>query len=194
MTQAISGANVSGFASELAVLLIENETNQADSARLERDAARQSFLDQAQQQVDALHEAANATMAGALVSASLSVAGGACLVGAASYQFQANMGVAADAGPLAISANKYNADVLSALATTGKLADPLKALIGDSTAAHYQAEAKHHEILGEQAKWQASDASSALDKADKQGDKVLDLLAGIQRDQNSATNAVIGRI
>lgn len=45
-----------------------------------------------------------------------------------------------------------------------------------------------------QAKWQAGDASTSIDKANKAVDKYLDLLQGIQRDEHGANNAIIGRI
>ena len=175
MTQTISNAGASGFASELAVLLIENETNQSETSRMQRDAARQEVLNQAAEQVAALHDAADATMYGAVVGAAFSVAGGAFQIGAA-------------------TSDSCKAKVLGAIANTSdRLAAPADAL-GKGTAERYQAEAKRHETFAEQAKWQSSDASTSIDKADKQGDKVLDLLQGIQRDQNSSNNSIIGRI
>ena len=90
MTQAISSA--SGFASELAVLLLENESNQAESARQSRDAARENVLSLAQHEMDALHSAASATMTGAYVSAAFTAASGACELGAASSQYDADLG------------------------------------------------------------------------------------------------------
>jgi hypothetical protein len=195
MTQAISNANVSDFAGELAALLIENDANQAETSRLQRDVARKSYLDQAQQQVDALHAAASAMNAGALVSASLTVASGACQIAAASFQFEANVGPSRGSSVADVAANGRIATILGDIgSTSSKLADPLKTLIGDSTAAHYQADAKRHEMLAAQAQWQASDASAEIDKAERRADKMLDIVQEIQRDQNSATNALIGRI
>jgi hypothetical protein len=194
MTQAISSASASSFASELAVLLVENESNQSEAARIQRDAARQEFLDQSAKQVAALHDAADATTNGALVSAAFSVAGGACQIGAASAQYKVDNLKATDGSCVDEASYQLKASVLGALASTSdKLAAPADALF-KGTAERYQAEAKRHETLGEQAKWQSSDASSSIDKADKQSDKVLDLLQGIQRDQNSSTNSIIGRI
>ena len=61
MTQAISNTSVTSFATELAELLINNETVQSDADRATRDAARETFLKDAQAQVDALHAAAGAS-------------------------------------------------------------------------------------------------------------------------------------
>ena len=67
-------------------------------------------------------------------------------------------------------------------------------MAGQSIAARDQAAAKRWESAGTQAQWQASDASTTIDKANKQGDTLLDTLQGLQRDQNAANNAIIGRI
>ena len=195
MTQAISSANVSDFAGELAALLIENDANQAETSRMQRYAARKSYLDQSQQQVDALHAAASAMSAGALVSASLTVAGGACQIAAASLQFEADVGPAHGSSLTDVAADRRTATILGDIGSaSSKLADPLRTFIGDSTAAHHQADAKQHEMLAAQAQWEASDASSTIDKASKRSDALLDTLQGIQRDQNAANNAIIGRI
>jgi hypothetical protein len=195
MTQAIPSASPASFASELAVLLIEKESNQAEAAERQRDAARHAFLENAQRQVDALHDAASATMTGALVGASLSIAGGACQIGAAGFQYEVDMGKAYSSCASEIAQNQLNAGILAGLAdVSGKLAEPVGVLVGDSTAARYQAEAKRHEQLAEQARWQASDANGAIDKADQRGDKLLDLLQNIQQSQNSTANSIIGRI
>jgi hypothetical protein len=195
MTQAISSTTFASSVSDLAVLLIESEDTQAESAKLQRDAARQSFLDNAQQQVDALHDAASATMTGAFIGASLSIAGGACQIGAASFQYDVDMGKAHNDCLSEIASNQLNANIYGDMGQiSAKLADPTKSIVGDSTAEGFQAEAKRHETLAEQAKWQASDASTAIDKAEKRGDKLLDSLQGIQQDENSSANAIIGRI
>jgi len=195
MTQAISSANAGGFVGELAVLLLENEETQAQTSRLQRDAARESYLDQGQQQVDALHAAASASRSGALLSASLSIAGGACQIAGASFQFQADVGPSQGACIGEVAADQRAATILGSLgSTSSKLADPLKSIVGDSVAEDYQARAKQHEMLAAQAQWQASDASSEMDKASQRADKELDLVREIQSEQNSATNAVIGRI
>ena len=175
MTQPITSPSTS-VAGELASLLLEIETNQSESSRLARDAARENYLEQSEQQVNALHAAADATRAGAFISAGLTVASGGFAVGAAT-----------SCGP--------DARLFSASSKTcGDLSAPLRSLVGESTAADLQATAKLHETLAEQAKWEASDASTSADKADRRGDKALDLLQGIQSDSNSSANAIIGRI
>jgi hypothetical protein len=195
MTQAISSANVSGFAGQLAVLMLENEANQAQTSRMQRDAARETHLQQAEQQIAALHDAADAMSAGACISASLTIAGGACQIGAASFQFEADVGASGGASATEVASDKRAATILGDLGGASlKLADPLKVVVGDSSAEHHRADAKQHELLAEQAEWRASDASSAIDKADRRAGKMLDLVQEIQRDQNSATNAIIGRI
>jgi len=195
MTQAISGNNATSYVGELATLLIQIETNQSESSRLERDAARQTYLDDAQQQVDALHAAADATRTGAYLSAALTVASGGLSIASAASQFDAEVGKATCGNSLAVASDELDAKVFGAAAkASGDLAAPVKSFIGDSTAEDFQAEAKRFEALGEQAKWQASDASASADRADRLGDKVLDLLQGIQSDTKSAASAIIGRI
>ncbi|HEX2673143.1 MAG TPA: hypothetical protein VHM25_19820, partial [Polyangiaceae bacterium] len=71
---------------------------------------------------------------------------------------------------------------------------PLQAMVGDSVASDYQAEAKRRETLAEEARWQADDASTAIDKAEKRGDKALDTLQSIQQNENSSAVTIIGRI
>jgi hypothetical protein len=195
MTQAISSGRPASLAGELAELLLAHESVQADSAKQERDAAREAFLTNSQRQVDSLHQAASATMSGAFIGASLTVAGGAFSIGAASFQYQADVGKAANDCSSEIANNQLSASILGDLGQiSSKLADPTKAFLGDSTAAHFQAEAKRQETLAEQAKWQAGDASTAVDKADKRGDKILESLQGTQQNENSSATAIIGRI
>jgi hypothetical protein len=196
MTQAISG--VASFASELAELLIQTESAQSDSAQTERDAARQDFLSDAKNQVDALHAAADDIEHGAFVSAAFTLAGAACTVTSAFEKFSADM----DASKLQQGA--MTSDIASATsaakiwdaagASLSKLAAPANTIIGESSAADANANAKYFETLSEQAKWAEGDASTEIDTVAKLGDKILDLLQGIDQDQNSANSALIGRI
>jgi hypothetical protein len=193
MTQAISNAGVSSFATEIAELLIQNETTQADADRAQRDAARATFLADAQKQVDALHAAASATEVGAIVGAAFSTVSGACAIVAADSKFEAETADKCDT--FTIAGNMRSA---SNYQTTSKvlsdLAGPAKAIVGDAPAEHEQATAKHFEPLAEQAKWQADDASAEIDKANTLGGKILDIVQSLNQDQNSAANSVIGRI
>jgi hypothetical protein len=194
MTQAISSASVSGFASELAVLLIENETNQAESARIQRDAARQEVVTQTNEQVAALRAAADAGMTGAFVSAAFSVAGGVCEIEGARAQYKVDLGKAGGGSPVKVASDQFDANRLTKLGDTfSKLSAPADAL-GKGTAERFQAEAKEHETRGEQAKWQASDESTAIEQADRQRDKVLEALQSIHDQQNAANSSIIGRI
>jgi hypothetical protein len=194
MTQAISNAHVGGLAGELAVLLIENETNQAESARIQRDAAREEVVTQANEQVAALRAAANASMTGAFVSAAFSVAGGACEIDAACAQYDVDLGKAESGSAVQVATDQFNANLLGKLGDTlGKLSAPADAF-GNGTAERFQAEAKSHETRSEQAKWQASDESTAIDQADRQRDKVLEALQSIQGQQNATNSSIIGRI
>jgi hypothetical protein len=209
MSVSISGAGSTSAVSELAALLVEIDSNQADMSRLSRETARDSYLEHAQDQVDAMYSAADATMAGALVGGAFAVAGGAVAIGGACVQYDADVNSAAREtlikGTPEFSADKCTyglviadqsqaAKIYSAAGSTLEhLAGPANSF-AEGTAQRFKAEAKHDEVLAEQAKWQASDANTSIDKADKQTDKFLDLLQGIQRDQNSSTNSIIGRI
>jgi hypothetical protein len=213
MTQAISGGSTSAV-TELAMLLVEIDSNQAETDKASRQEARQSYLEHAREQVDALLSAANETMNGALVGAAFSVAGGALSVAGAVSQYDADM---SNAAASSLKADRFaqcsptyaqslrsfetaaagateDANILNASGKTlSALAAPAQSF-ADAAAQRFRAAAKNEEVLGEQAKWEAGDASTSADKADKQIDKFLDLLQGIQRDQNSANNAIIGRI
>lgn len=199
-----SQAGAVGFASELAALLLQNEDNQAQSARQQRDSARESYLQSVEKQVNELNAAADATMTSAFVSAAFTVAGSAAETAGAFSQFKANTDAAGlcpgDVSANAIALRKVVAEetkgakVWNALgkASSG-LAQPTAAT-GQSIAERDQAAAKRYEAAGAEAQWEASDASSAIDKASKHGDTLLDTLQAIQRDQNAANNAIIGRI
>jgi len=207
MTQAISSSS-SSFATEFAELVIRNEASQAESAHQEREAARASVRENAQKQIDALHDAADATRSGALLNAALTIGGSALEIRAAFSQYGADMACAqmksaecrGDAATVLSAGTEFASQ--NRLATIWhasgdgmvKLAAPLQALFGDSVASDYQAEAKRRETLAEQAKWQADDASTAIDKSEKRGDKALDTLQSIQQNENSSAVALIGRI
>ena len=57
MTTAVSNTNAVGFSGQLAELLLQNDENQSESARLQREAARSSYLDAVQSQVNELNAA-----------------------------------------------------------------------------------------------------------------------------------------
>jgi len=199
MTQAITPTAVD-FASELAELLIQTESAQSDSANVERDAARKDFLENAQHQVDALHEAANDVYSGALVSAAFTVASTACSIGSALDQYAADKGsaVLCANGPkttLQIASDTKWANIFGATSKgLDGLGGAMKTFVSDAASAAENANAKYFETQAEKAKWLEGDASTELDKVAKVGDKILDTLQGINQDQNSANNALIGRI
>ena len=200
----ISPSNAVGFTSELAALLLQNEANQAESAHLQRDAARESFLRDAQSQVSELNAAAKATLTSALVSAGFSMVGSACAISGAVSQFKADTTSAGlDPKDFSCSAvdlrrivagEQKTAKIWNAIGATSTALAESTTMIGQSIAGHDQAAAKRSELASAQAQWEASDASSAIDKATKQSDTILDTLQGIQRDQNASNNAIIGRI
>ncbi len=210
MTQSISSTGAVGYSGELVALLLQNEDNQSESAHLSRDAARQRFLDESQQQIDALHNAADATAFGAALNAGMSIAGGACTVAGAFDTYDANSAKAELAGldchsptylvdsqflTQTIADSSKSAQIWSAAGTVGSsLAGPANDLFGKSVAEDDQAVSKQHETLAEQARWEAGDASDTINKADKRGDTELQILQSIQSDEHSSTNAIIGRI
>jgi hypothetical protein len=206
MTEAIGSAGVVGFASELAQLLLETESAQSDSARLQQDAARQEFLTDANKQIAALHQAADDAEHGAWASAAFAAAGSACAMFGALDKFKAETDAASLCGADPATTDVHGLHSFIASESTAAtlfadggqllngLAAPAKSLLGDAPAAHATASAKYFETLSENAKWLEGDASTEIDNAAKQGDKILDLLQGINQDQNSANNALIGRI
>ncbi len=199
MTQAISATSATGFAAELAELLIQTESVQSDSARQQRDAARADFLHEAENQVKALHEAADDIRTGAWANAAMAVASSACMVVSAVEKYDADMATSklcpsARLTPEIAHETAFAKGWAAAGTALSDLMAPTKALAGDAPAADANANAKLFETLAEKAKWVSSDASDEIAKAAKLGDKILDLLQGINQDQNSANNALIGRI
>ena len=194
MTRPISTGDAATFAAEFAMLVMNTDESRSESDRLEREAARASYLENSQHQVDALHAAADATATGAFVGAAFTIGSGALAIEAAGSQYDAD--VAKSAGDCALqSASQYDANTLSAGAKLfSALGDSGKAIIGESASQDLQADAKHYETLAAQAQWEASDASSDMDQVEKRSDKALDTLQSIQRDQSAANNAIIGRI
>jgi len=204
MTTAVSNTNAVGFSGQLAELLLQNDENQSESARLQREAARSSYLDAVQSQVNELNAAADATMSAAFVSAAFSIGGGACEIGGAVVQFKADTN-AAGLDPKDFSCESIglrqlvateteSAKIWNAIGkTSSELANPT-AMIGQSIAGHDEASAKRWEAAAAKAQWEVSDASTEIDKAGKRSDATLGALQGIQNDQNAANNAVIGRI
>jgi len=202
MPQAISNPSVTSFATELAELLVQSEAVESDSDRLQRSAARASFLENAQHQVDSLRAAAKATETGALISGGLSALGGLCEVGGAVFKYKAEMD-SAGLCPGTVNADlsrkvageMRDANILHAVGNgLSGLAAPTKSLVGDATAMRDDADAKRFETLGEEARWQASDRSTAIDKRGELGDKLLDLVQDLEQAQSASANAVIGRI
>jgi hypothetical protein len=192
MTQPIPSSSVTSFATELAELLIQNEATQSDSDRTTRDAARATFLQDSQHQVDALKAAADATEQGALTSAAFSVAAGACSIGAASYKFDAETD---GCDKLATASDSESASDLGTLSgTLSAMGKFEQTWVGEGQTQYDQANAKRFETLAEQAKWQADDATTEINKTNTLGGKILDIVQSLNQDQSSATNAVIGRI
>jgi len=199
-----SHVNANGFTSELAELLLQNDENQSESAHLQREAARTSYLEDVQSQVNALNAAADATLSAAFVSAAFSVAGGACEIGGAISQFKADTNAAGldprdfcgetiDMRQL-VAAETKTANIWNAVGNAASALAKPATMIGDSIAQHDQAAAKRWEAAGAQAQWEASDANTEIDKAAKHSDATLQALQGIQNDQNQSNNALIGRI
>jgi hypothetical protein len=181
--------DIHSVASELAVMLVNAESNEEQSATQARAAARADFLEQADNQVSALRSAANATETGALVGAMLTAGGGVCSIEGGFSEFDASASGADTAS------DKLAASIWSTLGKgLADLSQPAKAIVGDSTAERYQADAQRYETAGEQAKWEASDAQSSIDESGQQSDKVLGLVQNIEQDHNAAMNAVIGRV
>lgn len=193
MTQPISATSVTSFATELAELLIQNETVQSDADRTTRDAARNTYLKDAQEQENALHAAAAATESGALMGAAFNIAGDGLAMGAAYDRFDASTANPSDSAKIA--ADTRDASVLQGLGASFKdLSGVANSVGGGRQAEDDRADAKRFETQAEQAKWQASDATTEIDKTDKLGDKILDIVQSLNQAQDSAANAVIGRI
>jgi hypothetical protein len=176
MTQAISSYSPTTFAGELAALSVENETQQTETDRLQRDAAREAFVADSAKEVAAMHAAADATATGAWASAGFSVAGGALAFVATA------------------TSGSTSCDLTASSKVAQDLAAPANAVLGERAAGHEKANAKEAETMAEQDKWRLSDASSEIDKTSQQGGKILDAVQSIIQQQNSATVSLINRI
>jgi hypothetical protein len=204
MTSVNSSANPVGYMSELTALLIEHEENQSQSAHLEREAARTRFLQDTQAQVKQLNQAADATLNAALVSGVISVAGGVADVVGAVDQFKADTNSAGldpkdFCGEViemrkTVASETVAAKVWNTVGKTAAAFDKPTMMLGESAAEHHRAAAKEAEAAEARDQWQASDASTSIDKANKQSDALLDIYQGTQHDQAAANNSLVGRI
>ncbi len=193
MSVQVTPSSPDSFATEIAELLVQNETSQEDSARLSRDAARNAFLANEQTQVNELHDAARDAMTGALFGGAFDLAGVTFSTLGSLDQFKAD--TTAPCEITRVADLKRDASILSAVSKGfSSLSACATSVAGTRPSDDDKAEAKRYETLGEAAKWQADDASTELNKAGQLSDKLLGIVQNLNQDQSSAAAAIIGRI
>lgn len=156
----------------LALMVLEKQQTDEDSARDDKLLARERFVEASSAEVEAMRDKAGHLLLGAVVQ------GGATLA-ASSFQ----MWDAVDSG---------DSPKLKAAADFGHGTAPvLGRCFGDSPAAADDADAKHAASLAEQARWQLDDANKVIDQANETRDKALDWVSSVNASQASAETGII---
>lgn len=161
-------ASATTLSGELAVLMLDTQEQQKQLAQEQLASARQDFSEALAAEVHALHEQADATFRGALLS------GGLTVVGAS------------------VSAWGVGRDVEKPWQEpVGKGLSDLSQPIGTAVGKNYgSADAKSAEGAQEVAKWQIEDARAARSDADQLQGKALAWLSSMV-DRDAATTAAI---
>jgi hypothetical protein len=159
---------VTSLSGELAVLMLENQEQQKDSAREGLASARHEFSEALADEVQALRDQADAEFRGAMFSGAMSIAGSGLEAWGATRDCQ----------------NPWQERLGAGL---DKLSGPLGKMVGTSYGA---ANAKSAQGLEEAAKWQIDDARDARGDASKLQDKALDWVSSMV-DRDAATTAAI---
>lgn len=156
----------------LALMVLEHQQTQEDTARADKALARDRFIEASDQEVDEMRDKAGHILVGALAQ-------GAATFLASSLQ----VGDAWD--------GVENKVVKGGTDFGHGTAPVLGKVFGDSPAARDEAEAKHAASLAEQARWQLDDANQVIDKADQAADKAVDWLSSVNANQASAETGII---
>jgi hypothetical protein len=193
---------------QLALLILEREEIQEQAHRADQQAARAERRVAVQKEQDALEDAADAMLTGAFVSAAFTVAGGGLQVaggvvqikGASADAASATSNVGTDAGKsageTASASNKARADkwLMPAGSTLSQLAGPAGVIAGGSTQKRHEIAATHHREQASQAQDRAQDARDQASRAERNGDRVFELLRDIDKAKNNHIDALISRI
>lgn len=173
----------------LAVLMLENSERLSELEQQKLDDARRAMEQASAAEVEALKDAADAVMTGALVQGGLTFAGGALSAGAVLGGAGATQAV--QAGGTAPVSPKADA-VARAGDGLGSLAAPMGALAGDVERRHAEAEAAKARQQSESASLDAEDARSRAQREERQANAVLDRLGQILETEAQGYLAILG--
>lgn len=166
--------NASG---QLALLVLESQEQQQASELQNMALARERFVAESNEQVEAMHEQADAIRLGAAFQAAASCT-------AATIQVVDYLEVPED-GKCEAPIGEICAGLASGLS------EPLGKWVGDGPAADAAADAKQHGTQAQQAEWQLSDAKDAIDRSDRRQDQALQWLSGEVSSEAQANAAII---
>jgi hypothetical protein len=173
----------------LAVLMLENAERLGELDRRRLDDARQAMEQASHAEIEALHDAADAVVRGALVQGGLTVVGGAVSFGAvwngAGATQKNGAGGTQPVNPRADAALRVGGSL-------GELAEPMGKLAGDVPRLHAEAEAAAARQNGESAAFDADEARNGLLAEERQADAVLDRLGQILDTEAQGNLAILG--
>lgn len=198
---------VIGTGGQLASLLLHSQQALQELEQAGLAAARADYRQALAEEVDAMHEAADDVLCGAVVEGLLVVAAGAATVGGALSRDvpelpppptdQAGAAAAEACDPL------LQLRVQLALQPTPSevfgnalrpLAEPVGKLASQGAGQHALADARAAAGLGEQAQWAAGDAQDALQRSQDRSATAVDWLKSLKDQEAAATAAVLANL
>jgi hypothetical protein len=176
-------------AARLAALLVETEDEHARQSQQALASARERVHGAIEREYRSLLDGADAAWTGALVGGACTIAGGAAGVVSA-------LGSTAPCGAEGSGGARPSASPASdALAPAGRallgLAGPLDALIGQSTAKRHDAEARLARQAAEDAKFDAEQRVSDVERGDRRSEQALEFARAMAEAEARADQAVL---
>ena len=161
---------------QLALLVLESQEEQQASHLQDLALARERFVVESNEQVEAMHDQADAIRLAAAFQAAASCT-------AATIQLD----VCIDPPECAKTASvmKISSELMSGLS------EPLGKWVGDAPAADAAADAKQNATQAQQAEWQLSDAKDAIKRSDDRQGQALQWLSGEVSSEAQANAAII---
>jgi hypothetical protein len=180
----ISGTAL-GTEGQLALLMLENEEAQKDTANADKALARDRFVEASNAEVAAMREEADDIRLGAFFQAGASLTAAGIQAGdvlmAPECDAQGKEKPEAPWGEIGAGA-------------ANSLSQPLGKWIGDAAVADDRGDAKRAGSAAEQAAWDQADANDAIDHLNDQRDRVTSWLQSENSEQANATAGILANL
>ncbi|HEX6767504.1 MAG TPA: hypothetical protein VF103_18525 [Polyangiaceae bacterium] len=167
---------------ELASLIVQNDFLRGEVDDQNLRAAREAERRAQEQEIAAMHDAADAVVTGAWVEGLTAAAAG----GAQCYASLARIGVESDDERTALDAIDKGGKGLAGIA------GPAGALTGDAPKASAEAEAAQARNAAERADASADEAERHHDRVERHTDQVLDAVEGTLNSEHQGNFAILG--